>query len=115
MGEGGIVIVGVRVAVGVLLGVGVIDGVIVIVGVKVGVAVGGIVGDGVKVCVGVGLGPGVLEGVSAATVAPMSIAEVGGSVAVNSEVGSKPGPELTCTLLVPKTISTCCSRPPNNG
>ena len=77
------------------------------------VDVGGKVGDGVKVgvmvgvCVGVGLGPGVTVGVRAAIVAPTSMAEVGGTVAVNSDVGSKPGPELTCTLVRLKVISTC--------
>ena len=72
-----------------------------------GVGDGGRVGVSVGVLEGVGLGPGVTVGVSAATVAPTSIADVGGAVDVNSEVGSKPGPELTCTLVRLKVISTC--------
>ena len=77
------------------------------------VGVGGTVGEAVKVgvtvgvFVGVGLGPGVTVGVSAAIVAPTSMADVGGTVAVNSDVGSKPGPELACTLVSVKVISTC--------
>ena len=110
--------VGVRVLVGVsvLVGVGVMVGVAVLVGVLLGVAVfvgvslgvGVLLGVGVilGVKVGVGLGLGVLVGVSAAITAPTSTADVGSGVSVNSDVGSKPGPELTCTSVRPKTIST---------
>ena len=115
VGDGVWVMVGVNVSVGVVLGVKVSDGVNVMVGDGKGVGDGVSLGVMVGVRVGVGLGPGVTVGVRAAMVAPTSMADVGGAVAVNSEVGSKPGPELTCTLVRLKVISTCWPRPPKMG
>lgn len=107
VGDGVGVMLGVGVTVGVRVAVGVLDGVGVTVGVSVGVGVSLGVGVMLGVSVGVGLGPGVLEGVRAAIAAPTSTAEVGKGVGLNSEVGSKPGPD--CTSIAPlgwKTIST---------
>ena len=101
---GVLVIVGVLVVVGVLLGVNVTVGVLVIVAVLV------IVG----VSLGVGLGPGVLLGVCCASRVAARSPDVGVGVAVNGEVGSKPGPVRIVRSSCVKVTSTACPRPPND-